>query len=144
VLITYASVRPLNSGVRRGMRRVLPVALLLGLSACLAANPSRPPLASGDYRFQWKDAEFPSGSGFPVKVTISGWHIVVANEHPHREVPIGSLEEGTLLWHSPSTQWIISNDADDAKAESVGGCGDSDPFVVDFKARVIWTCMWGP
>lgn len=126
------------------MRRALTVALLLGLSVCLAASPSRPPLASGEYRFQWKDAEFPSGTGFPVKVTISGRHIVVTNEHPHGEVPVGELENGLLLWHAASEQWIISHDAADAKAESVGGCGDSDPFVVDFKSRVIWTCMWGP
>jgi hypothetical protein len=129
---------------RREMRCVLTGAVLLSLSACLAPGPSRPPLASGEYTFQWKDAEFPNGTGFPVKVTISGLRITVANEQPHREVPVGELEQGLLHWHSASAQWIISHDAADANAESVGGCGDSDPIVVDFKSRVIWTCMWGP
>jgi hypothetical protein len=120
------------------------MAPLLWLGVSFAANPSSPPLQAGAYSFQWKDAEFPSGLGFPVKVVISGRHVVVKNEHARGEIPVGALEEGVLMWHASSGHWIIGHEASDATAKSVGGCGDVDPAVVDFKARVIWTCMWGP
>jgi hypothetical protein len=126
------------------MRRALVIAVVLGSSVCLGANVPRIPLPSGTYRFQWKDAEFSNGPGFPVSVTITGRSIVVTNKNKHGAAPLGDLDGGVLLWHSATRQWIISDNPSDATASSVGGCGDSDPAVVDFKARIIWTCSWGP
>jgi hypothetical protein len=118
---------------------ILPVA-----SACFEADELHLPFRSGAYQFQWKDAEFPRSDGFPVRVEISDEHIRVINERKHRDVPVGEIAEGKLMLHAKSGQWILGHDESDRLAESVGGCGDADAFVVDFEARVIWTCQWGP
>jgi hypothetical protein len=110
----------------------------------LVADGPEVPLESGAYRFQWKDAEFPTSDGFPVRVEITGKRIRIINERTHREVPVGELADGELMWHAKSGQWILGHAESDKLAPSVGGCDGADPFVVDFEARVIWTCMWGP
>jgi hypothetical protein len=102
------------------------------------------PLESGTYQFQWKDAEFASSDGFPVRVEIADRRMRIINERTHREVPVGELDEGELMWHAKTGQWILGHAETDKFAPSVGGCAGADPFVVDFEARVIWTCMWGP
>jgi hypothetical protein len=117
---------------------------LLWLPACFAADVPRWPLPSGTYEFQWKDAEFQNSSGFPVKVEINGSRIRVINERPHGSVPVGELESATLMWHAKSGRWVLGVSKDDNLAPTVGGCGDSDPHVIDFKNREIWTCEWGP
>jgi hypothetical protein len=126
------------------MRLAVLITALLQFSLCFAASPPQVPLASGTYRFQWKDAEFPNSSGFAVKVKIKGQRIRIVNEKTHGSAPIGVLEEGLLMWHAKSSQWIVGNDDSDKEAESAGGCDTSAPSVVDFKTRVIWTCMYGP
>jgi hypothetical protein len=102
------------------------------------------PPESGVYKFQWKDAEFPSSDGFPVRVEVADKRVRIINERTHREVPVGELADGELMWHVKSGQWILGHAESDALAPSVGGCDGADPFVVDFKTRVVWTCMWGP
>ena len=126
------------------MRIVAVVLALLGVCACFGADAPDVPLKSGAYQFQWKDAEFPDSDGFPVRVEITDKRLRIINERTHREVPVGELEDGELMWHAESSQWILGHAEIDKLAPSVGGCGDTDPFVVDFQARVIWTCMWGP
>lgn len=117
----------------------------LGVSGCnAAADGPGVPLESGTYQFQWKDAEFASSDGFPVRVEIADRRMRIINERTHREVPVGELDEGELMWHAQTGQWILGHAETDKVAPSVGGCEGADPFVVDFQARVIWTCMWGP
>lgn len=126
-----------------GLRLVAVILAFRGLSGCVADGPDVP-LESGAYQFQWKDAEFPSSDGFPVRVEIADKRMRIINERQHREVPVGELDDGELMWHAESSQWILGHAEDDKLAPSVGGCDGADPFVVDFETRVIWTCMWGP
>jgi hypothetical protein len=116
----------------------------MGASGCRGAKEPRVPLEPGTYQFQWKDAEFASSDGFPVRVEIAAKRLRIINEREHREVPIGELDDGELMWHAQSRQWILGHAETDKLAASVGGCDGADPFVVDFETRVIWTCMWGP
>jgi len=126
------------------MRTVAIMLAFLGVSACLAADVPEVPLKSGAYEFKWKDAEFPSSDGFPVRVEIADKRVRIINEQKHRGVPVGEIGDGELMWHAKSSQWILGHTEKDKLAPTVGGCDDADPFVVDFQKRVIWTCMWGP
>ena len=123
--------------------RIAPVVAGLILSASATAEPPVP-LPDGTYQFQWRDTEFASSPGFPVRVEISGQNIRVVNEGSRVGVPAGEIAHGTLMWHERLSKWILASSPDDATAESVGGCGDNDPYEIDFKSRDIWTCQWGP
>jgi hypothetical protein len=114
---------------------------LLCAATELRADPVLP-TKSGDYTFHHRDAEFPRSKGFPVKVSIRGYHITVVNPKPYGPMPAGVLEDATLMWHPKSKQWIIGHSDADRDAPDVGGCGDG-PNVIDFKTRIIWTCEGG-
>jgi len=109
-------------------------------SRCHAPEMDEPPLPSGDYLFMHKFAEgeqsrFPGGK---MTVQIRGRHIVVINDTAGT-FPVGVIDEGTLMWHAPSGQWIIGTEAEDADAPDVGGCSDG-PSVIDLQRRIYWTC----
>jgi hypothetical protein len=132
------------SGRKDGLRFVAIALALVFMPACSAANGPEIPVASGAYQFQWKDAEFPNAAGFPVRVEISERRMRIFNDREHRAVPVGELANGELMWHANSSQWILGHAETDKLAPSVGGCDGADPFVVDFQAREVWTCQWGP
>ena len=114
----------------------------LVLSGSGQADPELP-INSGEYVFQHRDAEFPSSPGFPVRVTIRGDEITVTNQKAYGPIPSGVIDQGTLMWHSMTNQWILGYGDADREAPEIGGCSDG-PNVVDFEARIIWTCEGGP
>ena len=126
------------------MQTALAALAVLFVSTCLAAGAPQVPIRSGNYSFRWKDAEFPNSPGFPVTVKVRGNHVRVINEQRHATAPYGLLEEAVLMWHASAGKWILGQDEKDKLAPTVGGCGDSDPHVIDFETREIWTCEWGP
>ncbi len=126
------------------MRHAPVLALMFSFSACSTSHQSAAPIASGTYQFQHKDAEFPNSPGFPVTVKIDGRRVVVTNQQAGRSIPVGVIEAATLIWHPSSGQWILGSGEGDAKAPSVGGCGDNDPHIINFTKREIWTCEGGP
>ena len=123
--------------------RFAPALAGLIFSLRVAAEPPVP-LPDGTYQFQWRDAEFATSPGFPVRVEISGRPIRVVNEGSQGGVPTGEIDQGTLMWHETLRKWVLGSALSDATAASVGGCGDDDPHEIDFKSREIWTCQWGP
>jgi hypothetical protein len=125
------------------MRHLIAAVSLLWLSTSLAGEPPIP-LESGMYQFQWKDAEFPNSAGFPVKVVIDGNRIRVINEHPGGAAPLGELASALLMWNAKLSKWVIGYSEAAREATSAGDCSGEGPNVIDFKARVIWTCEWGP
>lgn len=127
----------------RARRFASAASVLLCLSACQADSEPDVPLGSGTYRFQWKDAEFPSSTGFEVDVEIAGTRVLVINPRLQGAAPVGEIADGELMWHAQSQQWILGHAESDKLAPEVGGC-DAGPFVVDFANREIWTCQWGP
>jgi hypothetical protein len=116
-------------------------ALACVLTTLLASCASQPPLpiAPGVYRFQQRFAEQPSMQGMDLKATIDGHRIELVNDGAAGIFPRGLIEQGLLLWHARSQQWIIVSDPADAVAGGVGGCTDG-PAVVDLVARIYWTC----
>lgn len=100
------------------------------------------PIKSGEYTFQYRDAEFSNSSGFPVRVSICGRRIVVTNPKSHGSIPAGIVEKATLMWHSKSHQWILGHRDVDHEAPEVGGCSGG-PNVIDFRTRIIWSCEGG-
>ena len=126
------------------MRQALALAVVAGMVACASTQKPFVLLPSGTYQFQHKDAEFSNSPGFPVSVQIDGSRVVVTNHQAGRSLPVGVIEEATLMWHPTFRQWILASDESDTTAPSVGGCGDSAPHSIDFKKREIWTCEGGP
>jgi hypothetical protein len=117
---------------------------LLGAVFCGIVRADPPlPVKSGEYTFQHRDAEFPNSQGFPVKVSIRGYKIVVTNPKPHGPIPSGILYDATIMWHAKTRQWILGDSDSDREAPEVGGCSGG-PEVIDFKARIIWSCIGGP
>ena len=49
------------------------------------------------------------------------------------------LDEGTILKHKKTGEWIIAHDPSDQDAVEVGGCSDG-PSVIDFKNKLFWLC----
>ena len=117
------------------------VLLVLAVSACGERSNKEPPLPSGDYVFMHKFAEAEQSKipSIKVNVQIRGRHIVVVNNDKTDVFPAGLLEEGTLMWHAASGQWIIGREPADAGAADVGGCSDGPP-VIDLECKIYWTC----
>jgi hypothetical protein len=125
------------------MRYLYIAVSVLWLSTSFAGDPPIP-LGSGMYQFQWKDAEFPESAGFPVKVIIDGDRISVINEHQGGAAPLGELASATLMWNAKVAKWVLGYSESAKQAVSAGDCSGEGPQVIDFQARVIWTCEWGP
>ena len=119
------------------MKRAVQFLLATTLAAC-ASQPALP-IAPGVYRFEQRFTEQPSMPGTELKATIDGRRIQLVNVGNSRVFPLGVIEDGVLLWHARSRQWIIGSVPGDARAEEVGGCSDG-PAVVDLVARIYWTC----
>jgi hypothetical protein len=119
------------------------ICLACATSAGAAHAEPALPIKPGHYVFHHRDAEFPNAPGFPVKVSIQGHKITVVNPKPYGVIPAGVIDRATLMWHAGTGQWILGHDAADRNAPEVGGCSGG-PDVIDFKARVIWTCEGGP
>lgn len=116
------------------------LAALLLISNAWAGNVMMP-LEDGEYIFQHKYAEAEQYRirSIELLVEIRGNHIVVINNDRSDVFPMGVLEEGTLMWHSKSGQWIIGTVPSDSDADEVGGCTDG-PTVIDLQKRIYWTC----
>jgi hypothetical protein len=112
------------------------------LSGVAHADPALP-IKSGKYTFQHRDAEFPDRHGFPVRVVIRGKRVTVINPKAYGPIPAGVIDQATLMWHAKEKQWIIGYQDADRHAPEIGGCSDG-PDIIDFKARIIWTCEGGP
>jgi hypothetical protein len=113
--------------------------LLLGTAGSSAAEPPLP-ISSGRYEFGHRFAEYPNIiSSTKFIAIIDGYHITLTNEGRTDVFPAGLIEEGTLMWHEPSQQWIIGSVESDRESRDVGGCSDG-PRVVDLMQRVYWTC----
>jgi hypothetical protein len=125
------------------MRYVVAATALFWTAPSLAADPPIP-LESGIYEFRWKDAEFPNSDGFSVKVVIDGNRISVLNEHQGGAAPLGEIESATLMWHAKLAKWVLGHSDSARNAPAAGDCSGEGPHVIDFDARVIWTCEWGP
>ena len=97
----------------------------------------------GTYTYKIAFAEWGGKSlGSSVTVVIKGNSIkVIANDKTNlsgtRKGDI--IEQGIILKHKKTGQWIIGNKANDIFAKEVGGCSEG-PRVIDFKNRKWWTC----
>ena len=119
--------------------------LLLGilfLSGCVSSNkkPSIP-LNDGEYSFEHKYAEAEQSKikSINVIVKLKGNHITVINRDRYDVFSKGVLEDGELIWHPKSRQWIIGHTPSDRELDDVGGCTDG-PTVIDLINRIYWTC----
>jgi hypothetical protein len=109
------------------------------LGACGRTSEAELPLSSGEYVFTHRFAEHPDIPSIELTVRIRGRHVTVTNDAEAAVFPRGLIEEGTLMWHSRSGQWIIGAEPADAEAPVVGGCSDG-PSVIDLRRKVYWTC----
>ena len=66
-------------------------------------------------------------------------HIQLTNADSDDVFDFGVIEEGTLMWHALSEQWIIGDSEEDRYASDVGGCS-AGPSVVDLVKLEYWTC----
>lgn len=120
------------------MRQIIIAVVALWAVTCAHAE-ALPPIADGSYTFAVRFAEQPNMSGGNLDVQIHGRHIRATSTSNSSFFPLGIVDDGVLLWHSASKQWIIGQNAEDAEAPEVGGCSEG-PFVVDLKKKIFWTC----
>jgi hypothetical protein len=123
------------------MRKTLLSILAFGfiLPACAAEQEHPLPMKSGEYGFSHKYTEHPNMVSVRLTAEIEGNHIRLINNDKSDVFPKGVVEEGILMWHEKSKQWIIGSDKNDVLAKEVGGCSDG-PSVVDLAERIYWTC----
>ncbi len=112
---------------------------LLALAGCHAASGPPIPLPSGEYEFTHRFAEQPNISGFRLTVLINGANVVVMNPKASDPFPAGAIDEGTLMWHAATEQWVIGHEPADRSVHDVGGCSGG-PEVIDLQNRIYWTC----
>src|SRR5690606_29280555 len=100
------------------------VSLVTLLTAVAESAERRVPLPSGTYDFRFRDAEFSHWTGFPVRVTINGEHIIVVNDRPRGDIPAGVIWEATLMWNDRIGKWVLGEKEADRIAEEAGDCGE--------------------
>ncbi len=99
-------------------------------------------LKNGTYKFSIRDAEYVS---HPIvakcKVIIKRDKIkVIYIDSSLTLIKYGDIfDEGILMWHKKTKQWIIGHSKQDKNAKEVGGCSDG-PRVIDLKKKEIWNC----
>jgi hypothetical protein len=49
------------------------------------------------------------------------------------------IDQGVMMKHTRTGNWIIAHNPEDKDAEEVGGCSDG-PSVIDFKRKKFWRC----
>jgi hypothetical protein len=113
--------------------------LLLLMVGCSAPSAPPVPMPSGDYEFAHRFAEHPTMASITLNVRIAGAHVVVVNATDSDVFPAGVLDEGVLMWHAASKQWIVGHEKGDDTLPDVGGCSDG-PAVIDLVNRIYWTC----
>lgn len=98
-------------------------------------------LKNGTYRFIIRDVEYHGLQVGTCRVIIKGNRIkAVYTSGGLTLIKTGDVfDEGLLLWHRKTKQWIIGQSPKDAHAKEVGSCTDG-PRVIDLKKRVIWHC----
>jgi hypothetical protein len=121
------------------MKAFILLAALCAVSACAFAKEVPPPIADGHYTFVVRFAEHSNMTGGQLDAEVRGRHIRLISKPNSSVFPAGLVEEGILLWHTASKQWIIGQTEVDAESAEVGGCSDG-PFVVDLEQKVFWTC----
>ncbi|HJS06749.1 MAG TPA: hypothetical protein VJ809_03790, partial [Pirellulales bacterium] len=129
-----------NADVRHRMKHVAGVlVMLLGVAA--SAAPPEISLQTGRYEFRhvFAEAEHWRIPSIKLIVDIHDDRIVLVNADSDEVFPFGVIEEGTLMWHEKSQQWIIGHSDADRDAAQVGGCSDG-PSVVDLIEKIYWTC----
>ena len=108
------------------MRAAAAMVLFLTTVDSIAAEPPLP-ISSGKYELGLRFAEHPT--------IISTTRFVATID----VYPAGLIEEGTLMWHASSQQWIIGQTDADRHASDIGGCS-SGPPVVDLVKLEYWDC----
>ena len=127
----------LNTGVRPLMKTI--ALALLGLAGCVEASDPPIPIASGEYEFTHRFAEHPAIPSIRLKVQVEGAHVVFVNPEASDPFTAGVIDEGTLMWHAASEQWIVGREPADRSLPDAGGCSGG-PEVIDLRNRVYWTC----
>jgi hypothetical protein len=125
-----SNVRPMKASV---------LVAFCAVSAFAYANDTSPPIADGRYTFVVKLAEQPNVPGGELDAEVRGRNIRFTSKPNSSVFPAGLVEEGILLWHAASRQWIIGHSEGDAEITEVGGC-TGGPFVVDLEQKIFWTC----
>ncbi len=96
----------------------------------------------GTYIYDIAYAEWQGRSmGEKVTVVIKGNTIKIISEgNPSMTAKKGEvLDEGVLIKHNVTGDWLITNNPTDANLETYGGCVGA-PMVIDFKNKKYWTC----
>jgi hypothetical protein len=121
--------------------KLAPIVLMAGCMSSIGATPSKQaPLPDGDYTFTHRFAEQPAMPSITMHVRIRGRRVIVTNDDGPTDVfAKGVVDEGLLLWHAASQQWIIGDSEADKDAPEVGGCSGG-PEVIDLAKKIYWTC----
>jgi hypothetical protein len=122
------------------MRLVRAILTTVLITSCVSEGSPIVPLASGTYQFEHRDAEFSTQPGFPVLVTLDGARYVVS-AGKRGNGAMCDLYEGTLMWNYNVNQWVLATQESDRMAPEAGRCQDNGPDTIDFKTRIIWTCV---
>jgi hypothetical protein len=122
-------------------RSILLIVSLMPTACTVNAKEKPIPLEDGQYFFEHKyaEAEHYQIKSIQLIVEIDGRTVVVINNDRFDVFAQGVLEEGTLMWHSKSRQWIIGDSPTDRNRDDIGGCSGG-PNVIDLVNRIYWTC----
>lgn len=106
-------------------------------TATLAQNPK-----DGTYTYSIAFAEWNGKSlGATCTVIIKGDSIkVVHNGKGNLTGKKGDiLDQGIIMKHTKTGNWIIGHSSKDKDAKEIGGCSDG-PSIIDFKRKTFWSC----
>lgn len=99
-------------------------------------------IKDGTYFFTIKDLEYHGMVVGKCKAIVKGDSIrlVFLSGNLTLIKPGDVYEEGLLMKHKKTKQWIIARSKEDVNAPEVGPCSENGPRTIDFKRRVIEQC----
>lgn len=115
------------------------LSVLFATVVCSCASRMSPPIAQGQHTFVVRFEEHPDMTGGHLDAEVRDGHIRLTSKPDSSVFPAGLVEEGVLVWHAASKQWIIGQTETESELAEVGGCSDG-PFVVDLEQKIFWTC----
>lgn len=94
---------------------------------------------NGEYSYSVEFAESGMITKDAVTVLINNNQIKIINNGILSGKKGEIIEEGIIVKHKKSGEWIIAHNEKDALAKEIGGCSDG-PLVINFKKMILFLC----
>ena len=94
---------------------------------------------NGEYLYSVEFAESGMITKNAVKIIINNSKIKIINNGILSGKKDEIIDEGFIMKHKKSGEWIIAHNEKDTLSKEIGGCSDG-PLVINFKKKILFMC----